>query len=671
MTNKPSYETLEKCIKDLERENLQLKEANATLRLQTGNAENRECNSAENEKIFQSIFANSPLAIMYTNNDGIITTCNDRATRLFGAEKEKLIGFSYQSIKNERMREAISNALHGEKTNFEGEYLTVTGNVVTQMNANFSPSFSEDGSVSGVIGIFEDISSRVKAEKSFKELEERFRVAFHTSPDSVTISKLDGTFVEINEGFAELTGYTRADIIGRSSLDIKLWELPEAREQLVDELKKEGFVRNLESRFRTKNGSYITALTSANIIMLQSEPHILSVTRDITQLRAAEKAHQELQTHISQVQKLDAIGILAGGIAHDFNNLLVSILGNIDLALTGPVPQDISRVLDEAKKASLRAKSLTQQLLTFSKGGEPIKNEASIIHIIEDTASFILRGSNIKCDYKIQQGLYNVEVDSGQISQVVQNLVINAKEAMPHGGRITIACRNHRNENSLPIPLPRGEYVKITIRDNGIGIPGNHLDKIFDPYFSTKQQGNGLGLSLSYSIVIKHGGRIFAESKPGVGTNFTFYLPAAQSRDQIKQIPVERNKTDARYSILIMDDEESVRDVAMDMLHYLGHDTLCVADGEQAVRKYKHAEISGTFIDLIIMDLTIPGGMGGKEAVREILAINPTAKVLVSSGYSNDPIMADYKRHGFSGALAKPYQLNELKQIIEQVLGDA
>ena len=669
MTEKPPYEELERSMEKLARENLELKKMNAWLKLQTGKIKDKECPDEKRERVFQTIFDHSPLSIMYTDQSGIIRICNEKATRLFGAQREKLVGFSYRSIKNDRMREAIRKALGGKKSSFEGEYLTVTGNVLTQMSANFSPSFAEDGSVSGVIGIFEDITDRVRAEKSLKELEERFRLAFHTSPDSIAIAKMDGTFLEINEGFTELTGYTRDDTIGKSSLDIKIWDIPEDREIVIERLKKDGFIRNLESRFRLKDNSQKIALMSANIIMLQGTPHILSVTKDITKLRETERAHQALQLHISQTQKLESIGVLAGGIAHNFNNLLVSILGNIDLALADLASKDIPRLLSEAKRASLKAQGLTQQLLTFSEGGQPIKNEASIRHIIEDAAGMVLRESNVTCEYSMQEDLCKVEVDSRQISQVVQNIVMNAKEAMPNGGKILITCGNHSNDPSQIVSLPRGEYVKISIKDNGIGIPKNYIGNIFDPYFSTKQQGSGLGLSLSYSIVAKHGGRIFAESRQGEGTIFTFYLPALGQKEQIGETLAPRKKDNVQYRILVMDDEEIVRDVVKGMLEHLGHHTICAADGEQAVEKYKRAKNSDAPIDLIIMDLTIPRGMGGKEAVKEILAINPEAKVLVSSGYSTDPIMANYREYGFSGAMAKPYQLEDLMKIIDQILG--
>ncbi len=666
MKEKPSFEKLEKTIKKLERENLELKKGSGSLTPESGKTGN--CGGKENEKIFQIIFDHSPLAIMYTDKNGIITTCNEKAMKLFGARRDKLIGFSYKSIKNEKMRDAICKALCGEKSSFEGEYLTVTGNLLTHMSANFSPSFSEDGSVSGVIGIFEDISDRIRAEKSLKELEERFRLAFHTSPDAININKLDGTYVDINEGFTELTGYTKEDVIGKTSLDINIWDIPEDRDLLIKKLKKDGYVRNLESRFLLKDGSYKIALMSANKIMLKGVPHILSVTKDITKLRETEKAHQELQTHIVQAQKLDSIGILAGGIAHDFNNLLTAILGNIELALVSLNSKDLPFILNDAKRASLRAKNLTQQLLTFSKGGEPVKNISSIRHIIEDTAGFILSGSDVKCEYLMQEDLHNVEVDSGQISQVIQNLVINAKEAMSNRGKIEITCQNYKNDPALILSLPVGDYVRISIKDSGVGIPVSHLKKIFDPYFSTKQRGSGLGLSLSYSIITKHGGQIFAESKQGEGTTFTFYLPAVQGKEKIEEKLSDNKKDEARYSVLVVDDEEAVRDVAKSMLDYLGHVSTHVADGAQAVKQFKLAKDSGKPFDLTIIDLTMPGGMSGEEAAKEILRIAPEAKILVSSGYSNNPIMANYREYGFSGAMAKPYQLDELKDIMDNIL---
>ena len=668
MEKNPSYEEFEKAVKQPEYENSEIKKADDFFKTETVKTINEKYGNSKNEEIFKSVFEHSPLAIMATNKDGIITVCNERAIKLFGARRDKLIGFSYKSIKNDSMREAIHSALGGEKTSFEGEYLTVTGNVLTQMSANFSPSFSDDASVSGIIGIFEDITARVRAENSLKELEERFRVAFHTSPDAININKMDGTYVEINEGFTDLTGYTKDDVIGKSSRDIKIWDIPEDREMLIEGLKKEGIIRNLESRFRMKDGSCKTALLSANIIMLQEIPHILSVTKDITKLRETEKAHQELQLHVSHARKLDSIGVLAGGIAHDFNNLLTSILGNIDLALANLASEDIPRILDEAKRASLRARNLTQQLLTFSKGGHPIKNVSSIRDIIEDTDGFILRGSDVKCEYSIQEDLHNVAVDSGQISQVIQNLVINAKEAMANSGRIEISCQNYNNNDAKLLTLPRGDYVRISIKDHGAGIPGSHLENIFDPYFTTKQQGSGLGLALSYSIITRHEGRIFAESTPGEGSTFTFYLPAVHEREQVEKKPNEIKKSNARYSVLVVDDDEVVRSVVKSMLDHLGHNSICVADGEEAIKKFKQAEDTGSPFDLTIMDLTMPGGMGGEEVAGKILAVNPGAKILVSSGYSNNPVMANYRNYGFSGTMAKPYQLEELEKIIGKML---
>ncbi|MBU0673080.1 MAG: PAS domain S-box protein [Proteobacteria bacterium] len=617
----------------------------------------------EKQKIYQTIFEHSPLAIMYTDETGTIAICNQRASELFGAPREKLIGFSYTLINNVRMRNAIAHALGGEKSYFEGEYLTVTGNVRTQMRANFSPSFTDQGGVSGVIGVFEDISERVKAERSLRELEERFRLAFLTSPDAININTMDGIYLEINQGFTDLTGYTKEDVIGRSSRDIKIWLIPEDRERLIMGLQNEGFVENLESTFLMKDGSRKIALMSASIINLQDVPHILSVTKDITQLRETEKAHQELQNHLCQVRKLDSVGVLAGGIAHDFNNLLVAILGNIDLALRDLDDPGVAGLLGEARSASIRAKNLTQQLLTFAKGGDPVKKKSSVREIIEDTAGFILRGSKVKCAYRFEEDLPAIDVDSGQISQVVQNIILNAVQAMPEGGSIQMSGESFDNSQGELLTLSRDRYVRIVIIDSGSGIPEEYLEQIFDPYFSTKPLGSGLGLAITYSIITKHGGKIFVASKQGQGTIFTIYLPVIQQNQPVEPKGEPLPRVTVSLTVMVMDDDATVRNVSRRMLESLGHNVLLAADGREAIEIYKKSEKA---IDLIIMDLTIPGGMGGKEAVKEILTINPGARVMVSSGYSTDPIMANYQEYGFCFAITKPFELKQLSTILNQ-----
>ncbi|MDP3696186.1 MAG: ATP-binding protein, partial [Desulfocapsaceae bacterium] len=390
---------------------------------------------------------------------------------------------------------------------------------------------------------------------------------------------------------------------------------------------------------------------------------VVLVFRDVTE-------KQRTEEELVKIKKLESVGVLAGGIAHDFNNILVAILGNINLALLdGNLEEKTRKLLSEAEKASIRAKGLTQQLLTFSKGGEPVKQTTSIAEIIQESADFVLHGSNVACRYSLPEDLWLVDIDKGQMSQVIQNIIINANHAMPDGGNIQVNCKNIDSLAipgvSLPVP---NKYIKITISDNGIGIPKNLIDKIFDPYFTTKEEGSGLGLAVTHSIIAKHNGSISVESQPEEGTTFTLYLPAS-TREQKK----DNHKTAIEISantakIMVMDDEEMVRDIAKAILVMLGHDVILAANGDEAVELYKKECDSGKPFDIIIMDLTIPGGMGGESAVQEILAINPEAKVIVSSGYSNDPVMAHYQDYGFSAAIVKPFEVQDIMDAFNKLL---
>ncbi|MDY6973702.1 MAG: ATP-binding protein [Thermodesulfobacteriota bacterium] len=389
----------------------------------------------------------------------------------------------------------------------------------------------------------------------------------------------------------------------------------------------------------------------------------LAVNQDITEKKALDEERQK-------TKKLESIGTLAGGIAHDFNNILAAILGNINLALFDTdIKKETAKLLAEAEKASLRAKNLTQQLLTFARGGDPVKETASLENVIKDSANFVLRGSNVACQYDIPNDLWWADIDKGQISQVIQNIVLNASQALPEGGTATITCENVISGIREILPFtPEQRLVKICIRDSGIGIPQNVLEKIFDPYFSTKAKGSGLGLAITQSIVNKHNGHISVESSPGEGSAFTIFLPASEQVAVQQQELLEVIAPCLQAKILIMDDEDIVRNVAKKMLMHLGHEVTLSTNGKEAIQLYKKGMKSGGIFDIVIMDLTIPGGMGGKEAVQEVLKIDHKAKVIVSSGYSTDPVMANFKEYGFCAAIVKPFQLQDLSRVISQVL---
>jgi len=383
---------------------------------------------------------------------------------------------------------------------------------------------------------------------------------------------------------------------------------------------------------------------------------------------------KRMEEEVFRARKLESIGIFAGGIAHDFNNLLTGILGNVTLAKVDMSKEDKSyQWLEEAKKASYRAKDLTQQLLTFSRGGAPVKKTASIINLIIDSSLFVLRGSNVKCEFSIPDDLWSVEVDEGQFTQVINNMVINADQAMPEGGIVKITAENIAMEAESGLPLIKGDYVRITVQDQGSGVEDKYLSRIFDPYFSMKEKGSGLGLAVCYSIIRNHGGCITLDSISGEGTAFFIHLPAVPGKtmkidDNIRQ---DQLAGSGIGRILVVDDEEMIRKVLGGILEHLGFEPVYAGDGVEALELYRQVMEQNSHFTSVILDLTIPGGMGGEETIKRLLKIHPEAKVIVSSGYSNDPIMADYRNYGFSGVVTKPFDIDEISEVLHEVLNDS
>jgi nitrogen-specific signal transduction histidine kinase/CheY-like chemotaxis protein len=424
-------------------------------------------------------------------------------------------------------------------------------------------------------------------------------------------------------------------------------------------------VTNAEYRYRAKNGSYVY-IESNYAPVFDPEGNLVSylaVSRDITEKRQIEK-------ELAKIEKLQSLGLLAGGIAHDFNNILTSILANISMVkMFGDLKEDISEMVADAETATVRAKGLTQQLLSFAKGGAPIKQPISVSALIKDTAEFSLSGSNVRCEFSMPDDLWVVEVDEGQIGQVIHNVVVNADQAMPTGGTIRIRAENVTVGQKMPLPLKEGKYVKVSIADPGIGIMEKYLSQIFDPFFTTKEKGSGLGLSTSHTIVSQHDGTITVDSEVGVGTTFHVYLPASEERCVIEKKDVKEPKM-GQARILLVDDDESVRTSAARMLKRLGYRVECAEDGAEGIRLYEEAMEREDPFAIILMDLTIPGGMGGKEAIRELRKIDPGAKAIVSSGYSDDPVLSRFEEYGFCGAVTKPYKIDDLAEAIHKAVND-
>jgi nitrogen-specific signal transduction histidine kinase/ActR/RegA family two-component response regulator len=390
----------------------------------------------------------------------------------------------------------------------------------------------------------------------------------------------------------------------------------------------------------------------------------LEIATDIT-------ARRRMEEELIKSQKLESIGILAGGIAHDFNNVLTGIMGNISLVmLNTDLSEKTQKRLSEAEKSCIRAKDLTQRLLTFARGGAPVKKISSVSSLLKDAASFALTGTTVKSEFSLPGENCFAEIDEGQIRQVIHNIIINAVESMPQGGTVRVACQKIQLKAEDGVPLQAGDYAKISIQDAGTGISPEHLLKIFDPYFTTKEKRAGMGLATSYSIIKNHGGYITAESALGKGTTIFIYLPTVVVEPAPLKVEDVRSSANGGR-VLIMDDEEIIRNVVGEMLMHLGYEVGFAEDGAEAIRLYREAmEVSRPF-HVVIMDLTIPGGMGGKEAIAKLREIDAHVKAIVSSGYSNDPVMANFKEYGFVGVVTKPYKMKDMNETLRRVLAQS
>lgn len=480
--------------------------------------------------------------------------------------------------------------------------------------------------------------------------------AVEQSPAAVMITDRAGAIEYTNPRFTTLTGYTQEEVAGENLFDQTapahlrdhndtLWS------SISTGLKWHGELSTLK-----KNGD--TFWEHIDISPLVSDVGIIShfviVREDITELRNA-------RDEMLKIQKLESLGVLAGGIAHDFNNILTSILGNIFMArIQGHESEKAANHLIIAENAIERAKGLTQELLTFAQGGAPIKKIVAVGDLLKNAAGFALRNSNVRCEFLLTDNIWPVEADEGQLNQVIHNLVINAVQAMPQGGTVTIQADNVKSS------IDGKQFVKISVIDTGVGISEQDLPKIFDPYFTTKGQGKGLGLASCYSIVRKHGGKIWVESTPGKGSTFLISLPASEKKHD-PEPPHQTEILPGRGKILVMDDEQIIREIVQAILESIGYEVECAENGTEAVDLYRKREEQGSPFSAVILDLSIPGGIGGKETMEMLLKIDSQVKAIVSSGYFSDPVMANYRDYGFSAVLGKPYRPQDLSKVLKEL----
>jgi PAS domain S-box-containing protein len=523
------------------------------------------------------------------------------------------------------------------------------------------PIFSPSGQVMMVIEHVRDITERKAVEEALRTRQAKLDGIFRAAPVGIGLV-VNRVIKEVNDQVCLMTGYSREELLGKSSrlLYPSHEEFELAGREKYRQIAEQG-KGNVETHWQHRDGTVIDVmLSSAPLFDRDLSQEILFTAMDITERKKLEAAR-------FKIDKMESLGIMAGGIAHDFNNILMSILGNISLVSLASTAAEIQERLGDAEQGCRQAMLLAKQLLTFAKGGAPVKKPDDLQQIVQEAARLALSGSKSKTVFSFPEHLWNVDVDRGQMHQVFSNLLINADQAMPLGGQIQVKAKNRTIQKTISPALLPGKYVLVTITDQGVGIAPEQLDKIFDPFYSTKQKGSGLGLATVYSIVKQHGGLITAESKLGRGTTFFLYLPALGHSEQLAKLPGDR-LFGGHGRILVLEDDASVRAVVERMLAKLGYESVLAQEGQEALELYAKARRSREPFDTVILDLTIPGGMGGLEVLQKLLSQDSQTKAIVSSGYADDPVMANFQNFGFRGVITKPYRIAELSEVLHTVM---
>ncbi len=518
-----------------------------------------------------------------------------------------------------------------------------------------------------------EIENRNRQDAIIIDSEKKYRNLVNSIDDILLNIDPDGVILFVNQAILKITGHDPRDVIGCSLLEfihrddinscLSSCNRVADNDPCDNRILLERICAGNELRMLKKDGSAIWVELRCNRINDAGGSIIgfRGLAHDITRRKRTEE-------EMLRESKIESLGILAAGIAHDFNNILTAIMGNISLAKISLKNDDPNfTILTDAENASAMAKNLTQQLMAFSKGGSPVRKNTSIRDLLVDTAYFVLRGSQIRVEFNIDDSLWDAVIDRGQIGQVVNNIILNARQSMPDGGVIQVTAENAVIDENADLPLRGGRYTRITISDEGQGIPDDILPRIFDPYFTTKESGSGLGLAITYSIIKKHEGSISVESKKGEGTTFSIFLPASQ-QEEGERFNGDRKKGSSSGRILLMDDETIILNLGGKLLGHLGYEVVTAANGADAAKLFREAKEDGKPFDAVILDLIIPGGAGADRAIAAIRKIDPGIRAIVTSGYADDPVMVDYSRYGFSGALVKPFSIDDIEEELKRVL---
>jgi PAS domain S-box-containing protein len=659
----------------------------------------------DSEERFRLLFSNSPIAIMecdyrktaiwlrglrsagvsdlgaYLDRNPadflaaartVEVTVNEQAVRLLRGESREFVqanlsaAFTAETLE---FRRSIFEAIWAGRREFEGES-TLRGFDGTTVRVyarwwlplvNGEPKY--EWSQVGLI----DLTAVRRTEEALAVERERLKVTLASMDEGVITVDPAGIVRYLNPAAGRMTGWS-GDAVGRSievvcALKLERTDVPV---QLpLEHVLTTGSNADLPEPTILVARDGTRRLIEGRCAPMHSpaDSGVVFVFRDVVE-------RSSLEAERLRTSKLESVSVLAGGIAHDFNNLLTVVMGNLALArdLLREADAPAEPWLREAERGAMRARELTTQLLTFAHGGDPVRTSVGLTEVVREATEFALHGSNVKAEYDLAADAWPADADPGQIGRVIQNLVINSVQAMPAGGIIRVSVANEVVPPGSRPPLAGGNCLRITIADQGTGIAPEHLSRVFDPYFTTKVGGSGLGLSTAYSIVRKHQGHIVAESTPGCGAVFHIWLPALPVRPAAKRPETNSPFTPLRGRVLFMDDEEEIRKMTAALFRQMGLEVVTTADGQAAVQQFQEARNSGHPFDLVVMDLTVPGAMGGREATETLRRIDPGVKVIVSSGYSSDPIMANYRSHGFCGCVAKPYRVRDLTQTLREHL---
>ena len=632
------------------------------------------------ETHIRSVIQNILDGMITVDDNGIIRSMNPAAEKMFGCRDNEMVGHNFTRLVPKRYESE-----HDAKPvvcNWTEMMRHTGGSTLALGRTRKHVTFPVEMALSEMIidqerlyvAMVRDVTERKRFEQQIAVEKESLAVTLRAIGDGVITTDVNGKVIMLNSAAEKLTGWTSDEAIGKplkSVFDVTVDLAAQAKAQKSGyRSEAQSILLNLPENVTLTSRDGIERIIEQLASPIRDSKNeiagVVLVFRDIT-------ARQRNEAERRKAETLEQLGLLAGGIAHDFNNLLTAIIGNISLASLLLQPDDeMAERLDDAKNASLRARDLAQQLLTFARGGAPIKKTASMAKLIQDTVSFSLRGSRNRSEFEFGVDLAPAEIDAGQISQVIANLVVNADQAMPNGGTLYVSCDNFCYDvNDATIPdLAPGDYVRVRIRDEGVGIPEKYVKRIFDPYFTTKSKGNGLGLATAYSIVKNHNGLMTVESEVHVGTTFTIYLPTAAANEELLVEP-PRKLTPAMSGtgrVLVVDDEDVIRDLVEFTLTRLGYKVSQAETALQGIELY-HAKLkAGKRFDVVILDLTLPGGMGGKEALAKLMEIDPTVNAIVSSGYATDATMSRYQDFGFHGVIAKPYEAGELGKIVHDAI---